>query len=387
MLIVSSLGNDATGTRQDVVFHFLTLDAALNAAIAGDTILIYPGEYTVAVTDGLAIQDFLTIFCFPGVTLSGNLFNGMKEGFKLTGHADLICEGEQQLSFPGLVETIVIKCNSIISDGGLRWWYGGSHYIEVTNDIIITEDSDQGLVFLNLAATAHNFTLRCRDILFSNDNGGVYCLPFINIEQDSVFDIRCRRIIAIGDNTPAVLFFNQLDKGLVTNYRADIHAEIWHLGNSGRYCIRCNANNDWVEGTQYGIYVKGLLYGVNSASAINLIAGKLRYEGDIRTEDPSNVCVLTSDPSVINSPSTLYLYNGSCFNRNESDIVSYTEETNNLVQFKNFKVLAPGGYLVNAPAVGAVYQVLDCYSNVDVNTTNVTNEIAPTTLIVDPLIA
>lgn len=386
MLIVSSLGNDATGTRQDVVFHFLTLDAALAAAIDGDTIVMYPGDYVTASVDGLAVADFLTIFCFPGVTITGTIFNGTKEGFKLLGYPDLLCEGDQQLSSPGIVSTTVIKANTIIVDGGLRWWFGGSHNIEVLNDILIGEDSDQGLVFLNLSSTAHNFTLRARDIIYANNNGGVYCMPFINIETDSVFDIRCRRIIATGENTPAVLFFNQVDKGRTTDYRAEIHAEIWHLGIAGKYCIRCNANNEWVEGSQYGIYVKGLLYCASNASAINLIAGKLRYEGDIRVEDPTNVCVLTAYPAVINSPSTLYLYNGTCYNRNNTDIVSYTEQIDNMVQFKNYKVIAPGGYLVNSPGEGSLYQVLDCYSNIDVNTAFVTNQIAPTTLIVDPLI-
>ena len=387
MIIVSSLGNDGTGARQDVPFHFLTIDAALAAAQAGDTIIIYPGSYTTSSVDGLAVQDFLTVHCFPGVTITGTIFNGTREGFKLTGNAELVCEGIQQLSTPGIVSTTVIQCDSILFNEGARWWYGGSHSIEVTNDIIVGTDSLQGLVFLNLAATAHNFKLICRDILLANDNGGVYGMPFINIETSSVFDIKFRRMIGIGGDTPAILFFNQLGKGSVTDYRVNITGDIWHnSGSPDKYCIRCNANNDWPTSGQNGIYIKGNLIGPNAASAINLIAGKLDFTGDMYFKNPNYVIEMTSDPLVINEPSTLFLHDGTSNNPTSRDFVHYAEPENNLVQFKNYKVVQPGGFLVSCPDPGALYQVLSCYSTVDVDTANVTNEIASTTLIVDPLI-
>ncbi len=44
---VSSLGNDATGERNNVSRHFLTIPAAVSAALAGDVIMIAPGAYSV----------------------------------------------------------------------------------------------------------------------------------------------------------------------------------------------------------------------------------------------------------------------------------------------------------------------------------------------------
>ena len=44
-VFVNPLGNDGTGVREDFHLPFLTLNAAKNAAIAGDTIYVYGGTY------------------------------------------------------------------------------------------------------------------------------------------------------------------------------------------------------------------------------------------------------------------------------------------------------------------------------------------------------
>lgn len=46
-LYVSKDGDDGTGTRERVDLPFLTINAAVLAATSGDTIVIYPGNYTV----------------------------------------------------------------------------------------------------------------------------------------------------------------------------------------------------------------------------------------------------------------------------------------------------------------------------------------------------
>jgi hypothetical protein len=47
-VFVNPLGNDLTGVRQDFHLPFLTLNAAKNAALAGDTIYVYGGTYNEA---------------------------------------------------------------------------------------------------------------------------------------------------------------------------------------------------------------------------------------------------------------------------------------------------------------------------------------------------
>jgi len=47
-VFVNPLGNDGTGAREDESKPFLTLNAAKNAAISGDTILVYGGVYNEA---------------------------------------------------------------------------------------------------------------------------------------------------------------------------------------------------------------------------------------------------------------------------------------------------------------------------------------------------
>src|SRR5262245_55683561 len=80
-IMVSKVGNDATGTREDFVFHFLTIGAALAIAQPGDIIVVQPGTYNESLTlnvNGVTIYfeygatltnsgDLLTIFLFDSV--------------------------------------------------------------------------------------------------------------------------------------------------------------------------------------------------------------------------------------------------------------------------------------------------------------------------------
>ncbi len=64
-------GSDATGQRADISKPFLTLEAARDASLIGDTIIVYPGTYTVTTTDANGLSKVGVHFYFyPGCTVS-----------------------------------------------------------------------------------------------------------------------------------------------------------------------------------------------------------------------------------------------------------------------------------------------------------------------------
>ena len=79
-LYVAVNGNDTTGARNNLAKPFLTLEAARDAAVSGDTIFVYPGAYavTTTATNGLA-KDGVNWFFYPGAivtkTTNGWMFN------------------------------------------------------------------------------------------------------------------------------------------------------------------------------------------------------------------------------------------------------------------------------------------------------------------------
>lgn len=75
-LVVSKAGNNAAGAASKYAAEFLTVQAAITAAVAGDTVVIRPGVYA----ESLTLKNGVNLFGIPGVTLSpdasgGTLFN------------------------------------------------------------------------------------------------------------------------------------------------------------------------------------------------------------------------------------------------------------------------------------------------------------------------
>ncbi|WP_269526495.1 right-handed parallel beta-helix repeat-containing protein [Coraliomargarita parva] len=66
-LFVAKSGNDGTGTRGRMDKPFLTMTAALVAAQAGDTIFVYPGDYTGEAA-AISGKDGVDWFIFPNAT-------------------------------------------------------------------------------------------------------------------------------------------------------------------------------------------------------------------------------------------------------------------------------------------------------------------------------
>lgn len=90
---VSSLGNDATGERNNLTRHFLTIPAAVAAAQAGDVVMIAPGAYTVS--GNIAKDDLVyQTLGVASITYTGTDFlfdtSGLNAGITIDGDFVLI---------------------------------------------------------------------------------------------------------------------------------------------------------------------------------------------------------------------------------------------------------------------------------------------------------
>lgn len=86
-LIVSTQGYAAPpAVRQDVVYHFSSLQQALAAAQNGDMVIVYPGTWPLSTP--IPSTANLSVHCLPGVSITGtNIFMNIGGNFKFTGDA------------------------------------------------------------------------------------------------------------------------------------------------------------------------------------------------------------------------------------------------------------------------------------------------------------
>ena len=91
IIYVSKSGNDTLGARHDLGKTFLTVEAAVAVAQAGDLIKIFPGTYTI--TSNIA-KDGVSYYLEPGAVLikttSGNMFDttGFTTSFDVFGQGE-----------------------------------------------------------------------------------------------------------------------------------------------------------------------------------------------------------------------------------------------------------------------------------------------------------
>lgn len=87
-LFVSKTGDDATAAREDGIYVYDTIEAALAAAQAGDCIIIFPGTYQYTAPWEITLS--LHIYCYPGVILVAedmNAFNFTASNIIFSGDA------------------------------------------------------------------------------------------------------------------------------------------------------------------------------------------------------------------------------------------------------------------------------------------------------------
>lgn len=95
ILYVATTGNDSTGTIGDLSKPYLTIEAAVSAAVSGDLIYVFTGTYNLTTTASAGIaKDGVTYYFQPNTTVNkattGAIFNitGFTTGFNVYGLAN-----------------------------------------------------------------------------------------------------------------------------------------------------------------------------------------------------------------------------------------------------------------------------------------------------------
>jgi hypothetical protein len=122
-LYVSKLGDDATAVPYDIANHYLTITAAKNDAVAGDTIVVHPGTYseTDLYKNGVNYH-FLNgaILQLTGSDIAFNV-NDVSARCKVTGDLEVISSGVIQnvivLQVLSATAIVFFECKSISIKG------------------------------------------------------------------------------------------------------------------------------------------------------------------------------------------------------------------------------------------------------------------------------
>lgn len=399
-LIVSQEGNDATAVREDQVYHYLTVDAALDDAQAGDMIIIYPGFYVVTHAQGLCVND-IHIHCMPGSVIAGNLFRGFNyKEFTITGDGTLIVQEPDSsrinldINVPMYMpENIYIECRNLITDPCFNTT-GGRLFIKV-ND--------------TLAHNTEGFLYPTFEFNSTNSNTGQHYIFFqsriITQLRDTSFGLGSFPIVLVNDldingvvrwkfdvydlYSSGLDTFRVLNTKLKMDYLLDIQGDVVSGYGQDGAILAAYGNRFWdvpdasVQPREQpnGYYFRGRIYimGGNFRNAIYSFGGKIEFTGDI-------YCIATNCPVQLEGGSAILLIDG--YARVVSDgnplnlvsLVNYVDG-GNIVQFQNYRVYAEE-FVVKSAVPAQFCNILSCFSNVGLSP-DVSNQIIGTNLITD----
>lgn len=160
-LIVSIRGTGA-GVREDVAFHFDSIDAAIAAYQTGDVILIYPGVYIMT---PLVVSQDLYIYGMPGVVIQnegGDFLFSLLDGYKV------VVEGNIQFNLPigsfiiadHSLAKLELECKSIDCGGGFGFLLGDGNYnIRIKDKFSLLTDSCLGFMLSGIGDPLSSSTL------------------------------------------------------------------------------------------------------------------------------------------------------------------------------------------------------------------------------------
>jgi hypothetical protein len=147
-LFVSKEGVDATGLRESLNTHYLTISAALADSLEGDTIQVYPGTYEEGIINLDSLIDEtngyskLTLNLIGNVIIDGSIV-GTKYGLDILGKSATISSTEEvaiNLTGTNSRETVIdlfrVQCGSINHCLKLDTFLGADVKIKYTNNVV-----------------------------------------------------------------------------------------------------------------------------------------------------------------------------------------------------------------------------------------------------------
>jgi hypothetical protein len=317
-LWVSSLGNDASGERGNLSKHYLTITAAKNAALSGDTIVVCPGTYT---EDQLQKNGVNYLF-LPGsevVSTGASIFYFTSESFKIFGSG--VFTSNFANAFQGFFcnGNVYLECQAINSGtGACINLYGlpGFKFVANIKGDLTSSSTTQVIV----GSGSQDVSITCNDIVTTlNGAGGSYTPNILNTGQITVqqFSGRCS------------INFNQLRQ---TNNAGVPSVQAWdNLQQTAYINITGKAAFNSSPGYQvdaialfesnsirfnFNLYCYGMSNGVRVDGQETLNESASIFNGNIITEKGQAIYVVSGGLNVI--------YNGTINAKTENIISEYS---------------------------------------------------------------
>ncbi len=164
-------GSDATGQRADISKPFLTLEAASTAAIAGDTIIVYPGTYTPAAN---IHKNGVNWYFHKGaiINTAGILFSVSGTGGNVMGYADfVVTAGGDPVYIKNHASDKLFQCDSVTGGRAVQSNLADSVY---TMTVDVRNRISSGNNYSIYSAVATNWHITCP--IIENNAIGLYTI-------------------------------------------------------------------------------------------------------------------------------------------------------------------------------------------------------------------
>jgi hypothetical protein len=259
-VFVSKAGNDGTGVRQRLDLHFLTIQAALDAAFTGDVIVVYPGTYELANPINLAKSVNYHFIGKGDLRLSTSVASGaIFDDSVIVSHTKIWADkwtftarSSQKVIDQTAASSVEIVADSIITNNGIAINTSGSARTKVKANYLFS-NAFAGAVWLNGAA---NFYGEIEVIECDEFGNAIWSanVPSVALHSKKIFSnnpLHDDYIVYIQDSNPTDSVFIVADE-----IYAQLEWAVWTKGESPNIYItsqRISANSDCtVTGSTFG---------------------------------------------------------------------------------------------------------------------------------------
>lgn len=313
-------GNDSTGVRERFDLPFLTIFAAVTAALSGDVVYVRPGSYSEANNIG---KNGVSVYTPAGVTVnfSGFLINNPGT-FSILGQGDFVgAVSSRFINLTAASNNISVQCRDLITTAGggtsVFQLNSGSNTVKLrVRNISCDIASNAIFVFGNSWAIAANTLDVWADESISNTSGTALGVIQVRGSAPS-YTLRCGRTMSSGGgsvidtttfsggNSPLFLQADTFSApgGLFATGAAGASAS---YTVSGRIISASSGSGvNWASAGSLNLQMFTSISGVTSG--LNLTAGTVVIQGG-----PTNVSA-SGGPGIINSGTNLtgFFHNAS----------------------------------------------------------------------------
>ncbi len=419
---VSTTGNNATAARQDLKFHWNTLDPAIAAALAGDTVFVYPGAWTVS----SSINKAINLVLFPGATIEGVGVSVIKIETDITvnvmGQGIIFSDDDIPVYVGSAGANLHLDCLQVVAPAS-----GNFFAIQVQAGNLtgtVSQKVDAGgcvAAILITGAGTIDFTANLiTDDGLGRDNAAYGLLQIFNYTGPSC-TIKGHRIE--GNVVGSIVGISVIDSESFVTVIADSFTNNWAgaraYNTSVIYTTFTAADN-----THQNIYVKGTVYAAGNVAGVLALFGTsfgtLQYYGDIYADSFHAILNASSDYEIYhygNAYKTsntgfaavrigsgddvngvqggVYKNIGGTISNNDDTAPALMVDVSNggypdsQVIFQNTTLINYGAYLysIDNDGFNENIKIYSAQANVNLNPATITNLIAATTLIVDSTIS